>query len=146
MKLKDVKKFIEDNKLLTIDVKNKPGIYAITIDGFVVYVGQSKDVRRRCEQHIYNIENAMLIQEQKYLLLLSAKLGGHTVDCIGLEYVPEESLLEQEQNYISQFLPILNINVGGGRQNIYDLKIEDVLNHIIQKRKETYDLFFKEEK
>ena len=39
MKLKDVKKFIEDNKLLTIDVKNKPGIYAITIDGFVVYVG-----------------------------------------------------------------------------------------------------------
>ena len=136
MKRTDLKKHIKENNLLT-HVEAKPGIYAIEIDDFVVYVGQSKNMRNRCETHIYNMENATFINEQKYLLLLSAKLGGHKIDCISLEYVPEEKLRSREQFWINQFSPILNINIGGGRQDISKLKIEDVLNHIKQKREQT---------
>ena len=58
MKLEDLDKFIYEQDLLR-DVEEKAGIYAITIDKRVVYVGQSKNIYQRCRSHIYNIFNAM---------------------------------------------------------------------------------------
>lgn len=70
----------------------------------------------------------MLVQEPKYLLLLSAKLGGHKVDCEGLGYAPVEELLEKEMTLIRMYKPCLNIV--GTDNDVYSLKIEDVLNNL----------------
>lgn len=126
MKLSELDRFIEKNNLLT-KVENTSGIYAITIDEHIVYVGQSNNMCTRCRQHIYNTENAILSQEKKYLLLLSAELGGHRVDCHTLECCPEDKLLEVEEYYITKLNPILNILVNHKRKDISGLKIEDVL-------------------
>lgn len=134
MKRADLTNFIEENKLLNTEVHAVPGIYAITIDDYIVYVGQSINVRQRCMQHIYSVENAGFNQEKKYLLLLSAKLGGHKVDCVGLEYIRPEQLSEYEANYINKYKPILNIIIPGEHKHeISDLKIEDVLGALQHK-------------
>lgn len=127
MKYTEVEKFISKNNLLQ-GIEEKAGVYAITIDSKIVYVGQSVEMYRRCAQHIYNIENAMLNQEKKYLLLLSAKLGGHSVDCIALEYCAEDDLREREDYYIEYYKPCLNIYTPYGKQDINKLKIEDILS------------------
>ena len=134
MKLKELDKFIESNNLL-LNVKEQPGVYAITIDNCIVYVGQSKNVRQRCSQHIYNIENATFNQEKKYLLLLAAKLGGHKIDYISLEYCKEEDLREREDLYIKLTQSPLNILTPDGKQDISNLTIGDLM-YDIKKRRE----------
>lgn len=136
MKLKELDKFIEDNNLL-VDIQEKPGIYAITIDNCIVYVGQSKNIYQRCSQHIYNVENAILNQEKKYLLLLAAKLGGHDIDYKYIEYCDIEDLREREEFHISSTKPILNILTPEGKHDISDLRVGDVLIEV-QRRKETH--------
>lgn len=127
MKREQLQEFIAENNLLT-NCHKQSGIYAITIDGYIVYVGQSKNVYDRCSQHIYNIENAMFNKEKKYLLLLAAKLGGHNVDCEYLEYCDIDILTEKEDKYIEFCEPCLNILTPTGKNDISELKIEDVLN------------------
>lgn len=129
MKREQLQEFIAENNLLT-NCHEQSGIYAITIDDGIVYVGQSKNVYQRCSQHIYNIENAMFNQEKKYLLLLSAKLGGHNIDCSYIEYCDQDILTEREDYYIEQLEPCLNILTPTGKQDISQLKIEDVLSNI----------------
>ena len=85
MKRTEINDFIKENNLLET-CKESAGIYAITIDNYVAYIGQSKNIFQRCSQHIYNIENAGFNHEKKYELLLAAKLGGHKIDCHYLEY------------------------------------------------------------
>ena len=68
MKYKELDSFIAENALLKTITNDVSGVYAITIDNYIVYVGQSKNLYRRCAQHIYNIENAMCNKEKKYLL------------------------------------------------------------------------------
>lgn len=126
MKRADLEKFIEDNFLLE-NVQEAPGIYAITVDGFIAYIGQSRNMYERCSQHIYNTENATFINEKKYLLLLSAKLGGHRIDCISLQQTDISSLLDLEAAYIDKYDPCLNINKPKGRNDINNMKIEDLL-------------------
>lgn len=60
----------------------------------------------------------MLSKEQKYLLLLSAQIGGHNIDCYTIEVCAPELLTERENYYIEAFKPCLNINVVGARQDI----------------------------
>ena len=129
MKRNQLQDFINDNGLLE-QCKEKSGIYAITIDNGIVYVGQSKNIYQRCSGHIYNIENAMLNQEKKYLLLLSAKLGGHKVDCRPICHCSHSELTEMENRCIEQLEPCLNILTPAGKQDIGNLKIEDVLDKI----------------
>ena len=93
MRLEDLDDFIDDWGLL-LDCEPKPGIYCITVDMKIVYVGKSKNVYQRCRSHIYNIQNAMFNQEKKYLLLLSAFLGGHWVDCYPIQYCDVDCLTE----------------------------------------------------
>ena len=126
MKYTEIEQFVKENKLLQ-EVEKKSGIYAITLDDKIVYVGQSRDIYQRCCQHIYNTENAMLNKEKKYLLLLSAKLGGHNIDCIPIDYAEPEVLTELENLYIEQYNPQLNILTPHGKQDISKLKIEDIL-------------------
>lgn len=129
MRRDQLDKYIKDNNLLQ-SCKEHSGIYAITIDKGIVYVGKSKNLYQRCSQHIYNTENAILNQEKKYLLLLSAKLGGHSIDCYALEYCDTDMLTEREDYFIEYLDPCLNILTPTGKNDISGLKIEDVLNRI----------------
>lgn len=137
MKRTELEQFIIDNELLQNNVRSNPGIYAITIDNYIAYIGQSRNVRERCGQHIYNTENAGFNNEKKYLLLLAAKYGGHNVDCVGLSYGEIDGLLEAEAYYINEYEPCLNINTPKGKNDISNLKIEDVLANLKWKVKET---------
>lgn len=136
MKYTDLEKFIKKHNLL-IECQEQSGIYAILLDNIPVYIGQSKNVYTRCSQHIYNVENAMFNQEKKYLLLLAAKLGGHHIDCKTMLYCSEDELREWEDKYIEEYAPCLNILTPTGKQHIEDLKIEDVLNYV-KDRKDKY--------
>ena len=48
MKYTEVDKYITEHNLLT-SIPEKSGIYAITIDRYIVYVGKSKNMRERCK-------------------------------------------------------------------------------------------------
>ena len=132
MRYTDLDKFVKENNLLQ-EITTASGIYAITVDDAIVYVGQSINTFQRCSQHIYGIENAMFNQEKKYLLLLAAKLGGHKVDCKAIHYCSEEELTYWENFYMEQYNPCLNIMTPHGRRDINKMKIEDLLNNISQK-------------
>ena len=127
MKLEDLDKFIYEQDLLR-DVEEKAGIYAITIDKRVVYVGQSKNIYQRCRSHIYNIFNAIYNKEKKYQLLLSAWLGGHRIDCFQLDYCDIDQLKEKENEWIEIYKPKLNILTPTGKNDISELRIEQLLN------------------
>lgn len=145
MRYSEVDKYIQKNGLLK-GIEEKPGIYAITVDNKIVYVGMSKNLYQRCSQHIYNTQNAMFNQEQKYLLLLSAHLGGHNVDCLLLEYCDIELLRVRENWWIEDQQPILNILTPSGKQDITELKIEDVIADVHRRRLETLKILGMEEK
>lgn len=69
------------------------------------------------------MNNAMLNNEKKYELLLSAKLGGYKVDCIQLETCEEYELRELEDRWIEQLMPPLNIQTPLGKNDISNLTI-----------------------
>lgn len=128
MKYTQIEQYVEDNRLL-LHCPTGSGIYGITINDMVVYVGQAKNIYRRCCQHIYNTQNAMLNNEKKYLLLLGAQLGGYSVDCQLIQECKEEELNEVENYYISKIKPMLNIITPEGKQDISNLTLGDVLQH-----------------
>lgn len=130
MKHEEVEEFVERNGLLS-NCKREPGIYAITINDLIAYVGQSKNVYQRCCSHIYGIENAGFNKEKKYELLLSAKLGGYKVDCKPLCYCDEEELNKTERYYINLLTPPLNIITPNGKQDISNLTICGLVNKLV---------------
>ena len=78
--------------------------------------------------HIYNIFNAMYNKEKKYQLLLSAWLGGHRIDCFQLDYCDIDQLKEKENEWIKIYKPKLNILTPTGKNDISELRIEQLLN------------------
>jgi hypothetical protein len=86
----------------------------------------------RCSDHIYSIENAsFLVEEHKYHLLLSAKMGGHKVDCVCIQKCPEEALRSYEKIFIQQACPPLNTIVyNGTKQDVNSLKVYDLLTYV----------------
>lgn len=140
MKYTELEAYIRQNNLLK-GIEAKPGIYAITIDNVIVYIGQSDNVKRRCGQHIYKTQNAMIVGERKYELLLAAQLGGHKVDCVLLEYCNEDYLLEKETEWITNEQPILNIYKNVNGKKVYSMKIEDVLSVVSNKKEELRKIF-----
>lgn len=123
MKLSELDKFIKDNELLQ-PMKNEAGIYAITIDSMIAYIGKSKKMYDRCRTHIYNVQNAGFQSvEKKYKLLLAAQLGGHRIDCLPIRYCEEDELGEYEDKYLEEVMPPLNILTPLGKQDITNLTI-----------------------
>lgn len=134
MKYTDLDKFVKDNGLLE-GIEAKAGIYGITVDNVVVYIGQSDNIKRRCGQHIYKTQNGMIVGERKYELLLAAQLGGHKVDCKVLEYCSEDELLDKETDFITFFQPLLNIQKNKNGKNVYNLKIDDIIKVVNDSKK-----------
>lgn len=75
----------------------KSGIYSISIDNRVVYIGQSADLYSRAISHRHNILNS---QELWYPLVKSFLERGHKISFNVLESVNPKKLKQKEKDYI----------------------------------------------
>lgn len=128
MKYRDLDKFIEENELLKTNIKSASGIYVVTIDDYVVSIRNSTDVKQSCGQVIYEVENAVLTQKYDYILLYAAKLGGHRIDCVGLEYIPRNELVKRTITLQREYEPFLDKMWYS--ENPYAFKIEDLIHSL----------------
>ena len=83
------------------------GIYAITVNSSIVYIGQAKDVYQRINQHRFNIFNQKQGKENKYEILQSAAQKFQikfylVIECDGLQ------LNQKELELIKMLKPCLN--------------------------------------
>lgn len=96
----------------------KSGIYSISIDGRVVYIGQSADLHSRAISHRYNILNS---QELWYPLMKSFLERGHEISFNVIESVNPRNLKSKEKDYIFLYQPLFNQQLSTNKQKIpYD--------------------------
>lgn len=93
------------------------GVYSISIDGKLVYIGKSKDMLWRLASHITEIDNGS-IKQNKYKVLHEAKQRGFTVSFGVLYHSPEtdEEAINEDIGYIEgvlirKHLPPLNYQI-----------------------------------
>lgn len=94
---------------------NHPGIYTISIEDQLVYVGKSMDMAKRVAEHIVETENPT---NHKYKILRQAKDEGHSIN-FDVSYVATETeeekiydeIGEEEGNQIRKHFPPLNYQV-----------------------------------
>lgn len=128
----DVKEFIRSHGLLH-DVGSESGIYAITVDGYVAYVGQSKDMQRRCFGHIYRALNKTPLSRKKYRILGDAWINKHAIDCKMLERCSESELDAKEKEMLKKYDPPLNTRMPDGPRDIRELTLQKLMT-ILKKR------------
>lgn len=117
---------------------DKSGIYAIYIEGQLVYVGESSNILNRWVAHkintLYNFKQKDY-QEEKYEVLREAMAAGLGVSCNVLEFCENDKkvLRAKEAAYIRQYNPILN----GGRYANVGMKghyfIDELLDNLHKK-------------
>ena len=93
----------------------KSGIYSISIDGRVVYIGQSADLHSRAISHRYNILNS---QELWYPLMKSFLERGHEISFSVIESVNPKNLKAKEKDYIFLYQPLFNQQLSTNNQKI----------------------------
>lgn len=114
---------LKSNNYLTF-VENKEqqkikGVYGIMIDDELVYIGQSKDIVKRCKQHSYKIIKPK--EECKkykndfrplYIETRDAFYNNKHIKFIILERIVNElNLKKKELYYINKYSPRLNIHM-----------------------------------
>lgn len=96
----------------------KSGVYSISIDGRVVYIGQSADLHSRAISHRYSILNS---QELWYPLMKSFLERGHEISFDVIESVNPRNLKSKEKDYIFLYQPLFNQQLSTNKQKIpYD--------------------------
>lgn len=92
-----------------------PGIYKISIDNQIVYIGKSTNMLRRLAQHYVGVKTE---SKHKYRILAEAKRYKHNVNFDVLYYAVEltprlleEEIGEKEGEYIRAYMPDLNIQI-----------------------------------
>lgn len=93
----------------------KSGIYSISIDGRVVYIGQSADLHSRALSHRYNILNS---QELWYPLIRNFFERGHEISFSVIESVNPKNLRQKEKDYIFLYQPLFNQQLSTNNQRI----------------------------
>lgn len=93
----------------------KSGIYSISIDGRVVYIGQSADLHSRAISHRYNILNS---QELWYPLMKNFLERGHEISFNVIESVNPKNLKMKEKDYIFLYQPLFNQQLSTNSQKI----------------------------
>lgn len=83
------------------------GIYALTVDGLIVYIGKTHDLDARMKQHYSHIFSHWEQSEKKYWLLQNAAMF-HEIDFMVLTDCAPDDLSEQEAWYINFYKPPLN--------------------------------------
>ena len=116
--------FIRDNGLCE-GIEKVSGIYAITIDNRIVYIGQARNMESRTRGHIRHMINGY--KTKKYGLVNDVRLLGHVVDCREVEKCEIDELSRREQAYIKDsFLP-LNTLLSNSSPKPRELTPEDFL-------------------
>ena len=115
------------------DVGSESGIYAITVDGYVAYVGQSKDMQRRCFGHIYRALNKTPLSRKKYRILGDAWINKHAIDCKMLERCSESELDAKEKEMLKKYDPPLNTRMPDGPRDIREMTLQKLMT-ILKKR------------
>ena len=93
----------------------KSGIYSISIDGRVVYIGQSADLHSRAISHRYSILSS---QELWYPLVKSFLERGHEISFNVIESVNPKNLRAKEKDYIFLYQPLFNQQLSTNNQKI----------------------------
>lgn len=92
----------------------KPGIYSISIDGNLVYIGKAKDMLVRIANHIKEMELNQV--SNKYRVLRQAQTAGRKINFDVLYYSLleediEKDIGDKEGELIRQYLPPLNYQI-----------------------------------
>lgn len=92
-----------------------PGIYSISIDGQIVYIGKSYNMLKRKAEHFVGITTQT---EHKYEILNEARRHGLSVEFDVLYYAQArrgaaltEELGKKEGEYIRLYRPVLNTQI-----------------------------------
>ena len=92
-----------------------PGIYSISFDGQIVYIGKSKNMLKRIAEHRVGIG---LRSEHKYEILQEAMSHGYDIKFDVLYYAKSkrtadltEELGQKESEYIRLYRPVLNTQI-----------------------------------
>lgn len=98
-----------------------PGVYSITVNGEIVYVGKARNMLKRIATHLWEINDGKQTTEGKkfkYGELKKAKKYGYDI-CFDVLYISsfsceddtikiDDDIGPQEAKYINKFLPKLN--------------------------------------
>ena len=91
------------------------GIYSISIDDKLVYIGKSHNMLKRLAQHMVGIK---LETEKKYMILAEKKRGGCSINFDVMYYAQcedydsiDEEIGRREGELIRQFIPALNTQI-----------------------------------
>ena len=91
------------------------GIYSISLDDELVYIGKSHNMLKRIAQHMVGIK---LQSEKKYIIMAEKQRQGRAVNFDVLYYATgedydsiDEEIGKREGELIRQFMPILNTQI-----------------------------------
>lgn len=91
------------------------GIYSISIDNKLVYIGKSDNMLKRLAQHYVGIKTE---SERKYRILAEAQRRGYTVKFDVIYYAKskwgnrlEEEIGQKEGELIREHMPLLNTQI-----------------------------------
>ena len=91
------------------------GIYSISINGKIIYIGKSKNMLWRVAEHYVGIK---LQTEHKYRLMAEAQRRGYTIKFDVLYYAKSkrktaiiEEIGKAEGEYIRKYMPLLNTQI-----------------------------------
>lgn len=117
------------------DCLNKSGIYSISIEGQLVYIGESKSILDRWIAHKINTLydfNQKDYKEGKYRVLREAYNAGLSIQCNMLEECVDnkDTRLQIEKQWIKKEKPMLN----GGKHNEVYKNGHALIEQIIKER------------
>ena len=114
------------------EIEQTSGIYAITVNDYVVYVGQAQKIRRRVRNHMRYATKGY--ERAKYDLLSSAitakdKDGKkvYQVKCVVLKECPIEELGNEETKILNKFYLPLNTILSPSSPAPKELKFDEFL-------------------
>ena len=106
--------YLRTNKEL-LEKYEHAGIYSISIDDKLVYIGKSHNMLKRFAQHIVEINRE---KGKKYIILAENKRLGHSINFDVMYYATNseydaitEEIGEKEGELIREFMPMLNTHI-----------------------------------
>ena len=110
-----------------MDKYNHPGIYAIYIDGVLVYIGKSHNMANRISQHLTCIKNPKSASKHslhRYLILNQAHNEGYTITFDVVYYANEVEPMELDKKLaglevscLTKYKPALNYYINPKTKN-----------------------------
>lgn len=112
---------------------NASGIYSISVNNLIVYIGQSKNMLNRIYDHFLYIEGIKepIHQKKLYTTLQLCLEQSCSIKFDVVEYCPVKNLDYIEKKYIKKFKPLLNTQFNPCKFNIRNISPERIANFIM---------------